>query len=149
MRNFRILPLVAMVFLAGTMFFAGCEKEKQNNDVYKVLNESENQLVGTWVSCGFSYTDEDPNCNCLDGDEKDTISFLANGYMTDNFKSGLNNYRYKKTSDTTILIQRDSDNWQVVFAFKFSNNASNLIMYNWRHRDVANYVYNVCFKKIK
>ena len=29
MRNFRILPLVAMVFLAGALFFTGCEKEKK------------------------------------------------------------------------------------------------------------------------
>ena len=31
MRNFRILPLMATVFLAGALFFVGCEKESLVN----------------------------------------------------------------------------------------------------------------------
>ena len=125
-------------------------RSKENNST-SVQEETINvkQFVGTWVSCGLSYTDEDPDCDCLKENGTDTISFLSNNYMTDNFKFGLSNCKYELTSDTTILIQRDSDNWSNVFAFKFSNDGSNLIIYNWRHRDVANYVYHVCFKKIK
>lgn len=33
MRNFRILPLMATVFLAGAFLFAGCEKEKKTESV--------------------------------------------------------------------------------------------------------------------
>lgn len=157
MKSKKFPPMMA-VALAGLMCLAGCEKEKTAENNTTVVQEetidetfvnNEKQLVGTWVSCGLSYTGEDPDCECLKENGIDTISFLSNKYMTDNFRYGLNDCKYELTSDTTILIQRDSDNWSNAFAFKFANDGSNLIIYNWRHRDMANYVYHVCFKKIK
>ena len=38
MRIFRMMPLMAMVFLAGAVFFTGCEKD-----------EKDNKIMGTWV----------------------------------------------------------------------------------------------------
>ena len=57
MRNFRILPLMAMVFLAGALFFAGCEKEKKAEIGQEPINESnyntiplDEYIKGVWIS---------------------------------------------------------------------------------------------------
>lgn len=143
-----ILPVLATVLFVGAMIFAECEKasEVQAPTMNKTNPNTEKQLLGTWVSCGVSYSRKDPACTGMNGMQTDTVIFHANHYITDNFKQGLNNCSYALASDTTILVQRDSNNW--LFRFKLINNDSNLIIYHWRHRDYANYVYNVCFKKI-
>ena len=55
MKTQRFLPILATVILAGTMFFSGCEKEK-NKEAELVINESnydkiplKEYVIGTWT----------------------------------------------------------------------------------------------------
>ena len=142
---FKIMPMVATAVLlaAGIILLAGCEKEK--------VKSLESKLVGTWVSCGFSVSD--PYCGCSDSNfiskEIDTITFFTNHSIHDNFEYGWDNCNFKLIDDSTLFVQRKSDNWSRSINFKFTNNDSCLIMYNWRHRDILTNVYNVCLKKME
>lgn len=146
-KKYKIMPMLAIVILlvAGIILFAGCEKVKMKT------NSMEKKLIGTWVSCGFSISD--PYCGCfysnLISKEIDTITFFTNHTIYDNFEYGLDNCKFQLIDDSTLFIQRESDNWNRSIYFKFSNNDSCLIMYNWRHRDILTNVYNVCLKKIE
>lgn len=142
-------PLTAVAFIVCIGFFMGCEKYNFVRDGFIGFYKNDtvnNQLVGTWVSCGSS-TYNDPVCGQWHTNPFfiDTISFCTNGYMKDNFEIGLDGYQYILTSDTTLFFK--NDNWNNNFKIKFVNN-TDLIIYDWRHRDFLNYVYHVRFKKI-
>ncbi len=151
--KYKIIPILATIILlvAGIVLFAGCEKEKIIKDSKMKTNSMEKKLIGTWVSCGFSTSD--PYCGCLYSDliskEIDTITFFTNHTIYDNYEYGLDNCKFQLIDDSTLFIQRESNNWNQSIYFKFTNNDSCLIMYNWRHRDILTNVYNVCLKKIK
>ena len=152
MKTSNIISLLSAALLTGALLlFAGCEKK--TNMMNEDLSTIEKKLIGTWVSCGFSTFSEDPYCGCHYGNmsylEIDTITFHANHYILDNFEYGLSDFKYYLSSDSTILIKRDSNDLSLHFHFKFTDNYSHLIIYNWRHRDFANYVYDVCLTKLE
>ena len=99
------LPIAATAALlvAGAFLFAGCEKEKvKHNDVDKVLNKSENQLVGTWVCDTNNYRVE----LCFSNNGNSFFSRVNNhshsGLMFDD--STWNDYVWQ--SDSVIQIVR-------------------------------------------
>ena len=134
------LPIAATVALlvAGAFLFAGCEKEKNGS-----------KIIGTWIACGASLNG-DPICSYIIDDpddpesEIDTISFLSNHKIKDNYKWGYTGYKYDLIGDTTLIVQDGSRHHE--YRIKFSND--NMIIYNWRNRDITCVVYNVCFRKI-
>ena len=65
MKTQRFLPVLATVILAGTMFLAGCEKEKKTEDISESNYNTiplEEYLEGTWIcpqsaGPGINWTD--------------------------------------------------------------------------------------------
>ena len=129
------LNIAAAVLVTGLLLlYAGCEKEKK-----------ESKIIGTWIGCGASF-DGDPTCGYIDDPESeiDTISFLSNHKMKDNYKWGYTGYKYDLIGDTTLIVQDGSRHHE--YRIKFSND--NLIIYCWRNRDITQIVTNDCFRRI-
>lgn len=138
MKTSNISLLSAALLTGALLLLAGCEKEKEKSNI-----------VGTWIACGASLVG-DPICGHIIDDpddpesEIDTISFLSNHKMKDNYKWGFNGYKYNLIGDTLLIVQDDSHYHEL--RIKLSND--NVIIYNWRNRDISCVVYNVCFRKI-
>lgn len=131
--------LTAAALLTGALLLlAGCEKEKNGS-----------KIIGTWIACGASLNG-DPICGYIIDDpddpesEIDTISFLSNHKIKDNYKWGYTGYKYDLIGDTTLIVQDGSRHHE--YRIKFSND--NMIIYCWRNRNITQVVHNVCFRKI-
>ena len=127
MTKHKILPIMATAILAGAMFFAGCEKEK-NKEVKPAINESnydknplKEYVIGTWIlpyvlgesdqHSGTQYVDTllftndlyYNSCNHLNRKYKcsnsgcDTIFYLTS-------ENGFYPFRIKRVAADTMLV---------------------------------------------
>ncbi|MCH3924437.1 MAG: lipocalin family protein [Bacteroidales bacterium] len=132
-----ILLFIGLVAITGTTL-SSCNDD---NDQSK-----NNSIVGKWIAVGVSYSNNDTIQPLSSNMEIDTITFRNDNYIEDNYTAGYNGCHYNIINDSVIKIENTVEGYVHTLKFKFVGN--DIIIYNWRHRDIAEYIYNIRFKKI-